>query len=138
MAVSFTTLQRITLAWKAHEFQKHWNSLKTARQARNSIKINNKNAKYLLSLSRSNLRKLTGILTGHSPLKKHLHTIGVINDPYCNMCGDVESTEHFLCQCPAYIRSRALHLGSFTLNYKSIWSLAPSNILKFMNETKRF
>lgn len=121
-----------------NRFIKHWISLNTARQSRNSIKISNKNARYFLSLSRTNLRKLTGILTGHNSLKKHLHTIGVINDPNCDMCGDIESTEHFLCHCPAYIKSRAFHLGSFTIKYNSIWSLAPSSILKFMNNTKRF
>ena len=136
-AVSFSTLQRIISDWKAQKFKNHWNSLNTARQARNSIKINDRNTKYLLSLSRSNIKRLTSILTGHNTLKKHLHTIGISTDPYCDMCGDIETTEHFLCHCPAYIKSRATHLGSYTINYNSIWSITPADILKFINKSKR-
>lgn len=137
MPVSYSTLQQIVKNWKDKRFKNHWTSLNFARQAKNCIKINNKNSRFFLSLSRSNLRKLTSILTGHNLLNKHLHTIGVTNDPNCDKCGEMESTEHFLCHCPAYIKARELYLGSFTINYSTIWSIAPINILKFINRTKR-
>lgn len=137
MAVSYSTFQRIITNWKSHRFKSHWNSLNYARQARTAIKINDKNSKYFLSLNRNNLRRLTSILTGHNPLNNHLHTIGVTDNPYCDKCGEVETTEHYLCSCPAHINSRASLLGSYTINYNSIWSIAPSNILKFINKTQR-
>ena len=120
MTVPPSTLNRFLTNLKTQEFSNHWNSLTFARQARNSIRVNRRNSKYCLSLSRNNLRKLVGILTGHNPLKKHLHTIGASNDPHCDLCGDIESTEHFLCHCPAYIKSRCLYLGSYTINFNTI------------------
>lgn len=137
MALSFSSLNRLILNSKTREFKRYWNDLDVARQSKVAIRINNRNMRYYLSLSRNNLRRLAGILTGHSPLKKHLHTIGVAHDPYCEKCGEVESAEHLLCKCPAYTMARAQHLGSYVVNYGSIWSHAPSDILKFLNKTKR-
>lgn len=137
MALSFSSLNRLILNSKTREFKSYWNDLDFARQSKVAIRINNRNTRYYLSLSRNNLRRLAGILTGHSPLKKHLHTIGVAHDPYCEKCGEVESAEHLLCKCPAYTMARARHLGSYVVNYGSIWSHAPSDILKFLNKTKR-
>ena len=79
----------------------------------------------------------TEVLTGHNKLNKHLHTMGVTASPNCNECDDPETSEHFLCKCPAYIMQRAIILGAYILPYRSIQSLAPSAILKFMNDTKR-
>lgn len=123
--------------WKKERFMNHWQSLNTARQARISITPNLNNAKYYLSLSRHNLKRLTEVLTGHNKLNKHLHTMGLTASPNCNECDDPETSEHFLCKCPAYIMQRAKILGAYILPYRSIHSLAPSAILKFMNDTKR-
>jgi hypothetical protein len=38
------------------------------------------------------------ILTGHAPVWKHLHTMGLFDgDPTCRFCGeDTETVQHFL------------------------------------------
>ena len=123
--------------WKRTTFKKHWDTIDHARQAKNCIKINNNNTRYLLSLSRKNLRRMSGILTGHCFLNKHLHTIGLTNTPLCEKCGDIETAEHFLCKCPAYISARAKSLGSYILPHNIIWSLPPSYILDYLNRTSR-
>lgn len=130
--------QHLTMKrWKANCFEKHWQSLSTARQARQSILINKNNARYYLSLTRSNLKRLTEILTGHNRLNKHYHTIGLSDSPNCNNCGDLETSEHFLCKCPAYIMQRARFLGRYILPYNHIRNLPPVAILHFINSTKR-
>jgi len=90
--------------WKTKTFRKHWKTVEQARHAKNCIQISAKNSNYFQSLSRKNIRRLTGVLTGHCFLNKHAHTIGLHNNPHCDKCGEIESAEHFLCKCPAYIK----------------------------------
>ena len=137
-AVSFASLKSIITRWKATTFSNYWNSLSFAKHAKNCISINGKNSRYYISLNRTNLRKLTQVLTGHCPLNKHLHAMGFITDPLCPKCGEVETAEHLLCHCPAYIKARMKHLGGFTISYNIVWSLPPYLILKFINEINRF
>lgn len=123
--------------WKRTIFSKHWASINHARHAKNCIKICAKNTKYTLSLSRRNLKRITGVLTGHCNLNKHLFTIGRSNSPNCPNCGDEESAEHLLCKCPAYITARAKSFGAYILPHNNIWSLTPSSILDYLNRTNR-
>jgi hypothetical protein len=63
--------------------------------------------RYLLRLPRSKLRILVGLITGHCPLNKHLHNIGLIDKPICIACGmEDESAFHLLCDCPCVISLR--------------------------------
>ena len=131
IAVSLRKLQ------ESRTFKNHWHSFSRARQAKNCISINKNITKYFLSLSRKNLKRLTDILTGHCSLNSHLYTIGLINSPSCNSCGEIETAEHILCHCPAYITARARHLGAYQMNYSLIKSIHPKYILKFLNATNK-
>ena len=137
IAVSLHTLQESIKDWKTTTFKNHWHSLNRARQAKNCITINKSLTKFLLSLSRKNLKRLTDILTGHCSLNNHLHTIGIANNPNSNSCGEIESAEHFLCHCSAYIMASAKHLGAYQLSYSTIRSIHPKYILNFLNATHR-
>jgi hypothetical protein len=58
----------------------------------------------LLSFRRTHSRVVTGLLTGHNTLRKHLHLLGLINSLLCRKCGTEEGTSvHVLCQCEALI-----------------------------------
>jgi len=136
--VSLTTLNRFVSEWKNNKFTTEWRAVGTARQAKNCIKINKSNTKFFLSLSRKHLKRLIDILTGHCRLNNHLHIMGISNTPNCEKCGDVETAEHLLCKCPAYINTRRKILGNFTIKYGSIWSIHPKYILRFLNESGRY
>jgi hypothetical protein len=63
--------------------------------------------RYLLRLPRSKLRILVGLITGHCPFNKHLHKMGLIDEPICIACGmKDESAFHLLCDCPSLISLR--------------------------------
>jgi hypothetical protein len=48
-----------------------------------------------------------GLITGHCPLNKHLHNMGLIDEPICIACGmEDESAFHLLCDCPSVISLR--------------------------------
>jgi hypothetical protein len=63
--------------------------------------------RYLLRLPRFKLGILVGLITGHCPLNKHLHNMGLRDDPICIACGmEDESAFHLLCNCPSLISLR--------------------------------
>jgi len=37
-------------------------------------------------------RVVTGLLTGHNTLRRHLHLIGLLDSPLCRRCGAKEET----------------------------------------------
>jgi len=56
----------------------------------------------LLSFNRTQSRVVTGLLTGHNTLRRHLHIMGLYNYPICRKCGTAEETSvHILCECQA-------------------------------------
>ena len=59
-------------------------------------------------------RVVIGLLTGHNTLRRHLHIMGLCNDPMCRKCGTEEETSvHILCECEALASPRHAYLGSF-------------------------
>ena len=54
-----------------------------------------------------------GMLTGHNTLRRHLHIMGLCNDPICKKCGTEEETSvHILCEREALASLRHAYLGS--------------------------
>jgi len=41
----------------------------------------------LLSFNRTQSRVIIGLLTGHNTFRRHLHIMGLCNDPMCRKCG---------------------------------------------------
>ena len=97
--------------------QGRWETLTNCRQSKEFwVGCNAKNTKFLLSLSRLELRGLVGVLTGHTNLNYHLNKIGIVNTPTCRGCGlEPETARHFVCFCPALKKLRTRHLGDFYL-----------------------
>lgn len=62
--------------WKVESFTHTWDNLEVARQVRNCIPIRPDRTKYILSLSRRNIKRLIDILTGHYSLNNRLHVLG--------------------------------------------------------------
>jgi len=79
-------------------FQERWDSAIGMRQAKELISGPSvKNTKYLLELSRENLRTVTGLLTGHCQLRRHRYLMGITEDPTCRGClEEEESAGHIL------------------------------------------
>jgi len=55
-----------------------------------------------LSFNRTQSRAVTGLLTGHNTLRRHLHLMGLSYSPLCRKCGaQAETSAHILCECKA-------------------------------------
>ena len=86
----------------------------------------------LLSFNRTHTRAVIGLLTRHNTLRRHLHVMGLNNNPTCRKCGTKEETSaHILCECDALASLRHTYLGSFfwTLRTLGCWGWGPSGTL---------
>ena len=54
----------------------------------------------LMTLIRIQSRVVTGLLTGHNTLRRHLYLLGLFSSPLCRWRGAGEETSaHVLCEC---------------------------------------
>jgi len=89
----------------------------------------------LLSFNRPQSRDVTGFLTGHNTLRRHLYLMGLIESPLYTRCGAEEETSaHVLCECEALASLRYAYLGSFFLDPEDVRSL---NLKALWNFSKR-
>ena len=80
-------MRTLVISETGKKHQERWEALTNCRQSKEFLQgCNSKNTKFLLSLGRTQLRKLIGVLTGHTTLNYHLNKIGITNDPTCRGC----------------------------------------------------
>jgi hypothetical protein len=90
----------------------------------------------LLSFNRTQTRVVTGLLNEHNTWRRHLHIMGLCNDPMCRKCGTEEETSvHILYECEALASLRHAYLGSFFLDPEDIWELGMGAIWNFAKGT---
>ena len=87
-----------------------------------------------LPFNRTQSRVVTGLLTGHNTLKRHLHLMGLSCSPVCThtRCGAEEETSiHVFCECEALAFHSDAYVGSFLLDTEDVKSivLGPSETL---------
>jgi hypothetical protein len=89
-----------------------------------------------LSFNRTQSRAVTGLLTGHNTLRRHLHLIGLSDSPLCKRCGAEEETSaHILSECEALAALRHVYLGSFSLEPEEIKIISLGVIWNFNKVT---
>jgi hypothetical protein len=121
-------IQKTLSRWLANQHWARWRGLgHTQRKARELISGPCLGAKSkFLSINRTHSRAVTGLLTGHNTLRRHLHLIGLLDSPLCRRCEVKEETSaHILCECEALASLRHVYLGCFFLEPKDINPLNP-------------
>jgi hypothetical protein len=77
-----------------------------------------------LSFNRTQSRFVTGLLTGHNTLRRHLYLMGLTNNPLSRRCGaERENSVHILHECEASASLRCAYLVFFFLDPEDIKSL---------------
>jgi len=90
----------------------------------------------ILSFNRTQSRAVTGLLTGHDTLRRHLHLLGLSDSPLCRRCGVSEETSaHILCECEALASLRYMDLGFFFLEPENIKNISVRAIWNFSKAT---
>ena len=108
----------------------------TRRQARELILGPCPGAKErFLSCNRTQSRTVTGLLTGHNTLRRHLHLLGL--SVHCvGGCGaEDETSAHILCECEALASLRHVYLGSFFLEPEDIKCISLGAMWNFRKAT---
>jgi hypothetical protein len=86
----------------------------------------------LLSFNRMQSRVVTGLLTRHNTLRRHLHLMGLIYSPLCRKCGAKdEASAHILCRYEALALLRHVYLGSLFLEPQNIKNVSLGAIWNF-------
>ena len=134
LGVSRGDIQKRFSRWLISQHWATWRDLgNTLRQARELISGPCPGTRTkLLSFNRNQSRVVTGLLTGHNTLKRHLHLLGLLESPLCRKCGVKEETSaHILCECEAQATLRYRHLGSYFLEPEEIKSTSLGAIWSF-------
>lgn len=123
--------------WMYTQMQIYWDNTQGNRFAKKLLSNHSpQRSNQILGMNREKVRTLTGILTGHCNLKKHLHLIGISPDDLCRMCHeDEESMEHVLCHCEGLARTRLHHLGSGFINLTQLTEISLKSLLQFYCST---
>ena len=140
LGVSRQNMRNKMKRWMKNQHLALWRGpCSTQRQARELISGPNlATGARLLSFyrNRTQIRVVVGLLTRHNTLRRHLHVMGLSNDPACRKCGTEEETSvHILCVCEALASLRHQYLGSFFLDPEDIRVLGVGAIWNFIKGT---
>jgi hypothetical protein len=90
-----------------------------------------------VSFNRTQSRVVTGLLTGHNTLRRHLHLTVLSDSPLCRKRGaEDETSAHILCECKSLASPRHVYLGSFFLDPENIKSISMAAIWNFSKVTQ--
>jgi len=135
LGITRQDIRRRTIRWLVNRHWVRWRGLGDAeRQARELISGPCLDAKArFLSVNTTKFRAVTGLLTGHNTLRRHLHLIGVSDSPLCRRRETEEETSaHILCEFEALASHRHTYLGYLSLepednknvNLGAIWNFS--------------
>ena len=89
-----------------------------------------------MSFNRTQSRVVIGLLIRYNALRRHLHVMGLSNNPTCRKCGtEVEISVHILGECEVLASLRHVYLGSFFLELEEIRMLGMGDIWNFAKGT---
>jgi hypothetical protein len=123
LRVSRQNVRKKMKHWMKNQHLALWRGpCSTQRQARELISGPNlSTGARLLSFNRTQTGAVIGLLTGHNTPRRHVHVMGLSNNPTCRKCGTEEETSvHILCECEALASLRHKYLGSFFLDPENI------------------
>jgi hypothetical protein len=138
LGVSRCDIRKRLSHWLINQQWASWRDLgSTLRQARELISVPCPGTRIkLLSFNRNQSRVVTGLLTGHNTLRRHLCLLGLLDSPLCRKCGVKEETSaHILCECEALAALRHRYLGSFSLEPEDVKSISLGAIWSFSRAT---
>ena len=92
----------------------------------------------LMCQSKHELKQLTWLYSGHSPLRYFQFKIGRESTEFCEYCPTTpETSQHFLCECYGHATTRLNHTGHITMTWKQVSECKPTKILNFIQATGR-
>ena len=95
-------------------------------------------AKILLNLSKSKLRIVTMLMTGHGIFKSHLLKMKLVKDENCRFCNTIlkETATHLLCDCRKFDYERVILFGKSSLSLKDYSVMDFKDFMLYLKCTK--
>ena len=92
----------------------------------------------LLQLSRNQVRTIIGLLTGHSPLRGHLHKMGLYQGELtCRQCSkETETARHIITEYEALDRKRQGIFGKPRVTLEECSTQPLKNLYKLIEVTR--
>ena len=119
--------------WRESEFNTYWTHSLGQRQAERFISPSGGKSRRFLSLSRGELRTVTGYLTGHCGLKYQFYKMGLSSSELGRFCElGPETSEHILCKCPRLLGKWVSYFGDRITTPSDIWKCLPNRIIGFV------
>jgi hypothetical protein len=91
----------------------------------------------LLKLSRCQLKTAVTVLTGHAPVRRHLHIMDLFDGDltlrFCRM--ETETVQHIICCCEALARQRYNVFGKLFAEPKDISTSSLKDLCLFIRGT---
>ncbi|XP_066903574.1 uncharacterized protein [Halyomorpha halys] len=132
-SISGSAIRNVVNSWEQKEKETYWTLKPGMKQSKLFIKISEEKAKFYLNLTRNELRMITGLLTGHCPLKYHLKKMRLVEDSTCRLCmEDEEKAQLILCECEALAFRRLQYLGQDRMEPEDISRINPKELLNFI------
>jgi hypothetical protein len=77
------------------------------------------------------------VLTGHAPVRRHLHIMGLFDgDPSCKSCRlETETVQHIICCCEALARQRYNVFGKLSAEPNDISSASVRDLCLYIRGT---
>lgn len=137
VGLPFSTIKQFLKEELIAKHLDYWRTLPGLRQAKEFIKKpDSRTTNELLKLTRNELRKVVGILTGHNTLNRHLHIMGIRGSPLCRRCDrEEETSKHVTCDCTEFDRARLESFGKLDISPGEILHLGAQKILTFLGKS---
>ena len=93
--------------------------------------IRRNETKYLLRMSRIEIARTIGIITGHDLLNKQSFRTGFVISPDCRYCEEEEETSvHLIGECPVFMKRRREILGNFFIKEEEVKDIKLSCLVR--------
>jgi hypothetical protein len=112
--------------WMEQRKMEHFSDLPSDSLAKRFLSYSNKRTEQILNLTKTEIKTLTGILTGHCGLRYHMHRIGKGLENTCRLCmEESETAQHVM-----WIRLERFEKGF--MSPQTVKNLRPKSILGFL------
>ena len=140
LPLTITYFKNLIKDWGRKKHNSEWRNRGDCRQTKMFVPSIAPRAKQgFMSLSRTGVRKIIQIMTGHNNLRRHRFLMKMEESPICENCGlEEETSEHFITVCPAQYENRVTTFGSRLLDGRELAHLRIRDIQRFVSRSERF
>ena len=125
--------------WCDVRCEETWRNREDCRQSKIFMpSTKHKWSKYILNKSKTQIRIITQIVTGHANLRRHRFLMKLEDSPICECQEEEETAIHVLARCPLQARNRWHYLGKATLKEEELKNKSLKQLITFARATKKW